>query len=385
MKTRQLTLYTPIMKYSIFTITAAIFLTACGGEKSTLDKLQAQQDSLMTVRNEVLTQIDTVKAQIARLDTNNKEQLLSVTTLSLTRTDFSHYFTVQGLVEADQNAQLFPEAAGKIISIPVKEGDKVSKGQALMTIDSRIVTNQISELKSRLELAETVYKKQKSLWDQEIGSEIQYLEAKNNYEALQNNLETLEAQKSMYVLNAPFAGVVDEITPKVGEMANPAMPAFRLINMQDVYVKADVTEGYLGKIKEGDAVMAAFPSIGHEVKTNIGRIGNFINPNNRTFKVTLDLPNSDNALKPNLLAEITVRDYHSDSTVVIPTELVQMTPSGQEFVYTVEDGIAKKMLIQTGVSYKSNVEVNSGLTGTETLIERGARSVKDGDKVSIES
>ncbi|MDC1221886.1 efflux RND transporter periplasmic adaptor subunit [Salibacteraceae bacterium] len=360
MKTRQSTQTNSIIRYSLLTITAAIVLTSCGGGESS--EQVASNDSTSTAENTTV-----------------------ITAMQLARTDFSHYFTVQGLVEADQNAQLFPEAAGKITSISVKEGDKVSKGQTLMTIDSKIVTNQINELKSRLQLAKLVYEKQESLWSQEIGSEIQYLEAKNNYKALENNVETLEAQKSLYVVSAPFSGEVDEINPKVGEMANPAMPAFRLINMKSVYIKADVTEGYLGKIKAGDAVVAAFPSMGHEVETKIGRIGNFINPNNRTFKITLDLPNSDNILRPNLLAEISIRDYASDSTVVIPSALIQMTPTGQEFVYTVVDGVAKKVEITTGITYQSNVEITEGLIGTEMLIERGARSVKDGDKVAIQS
>lgn len=359
MKTSQTTQPKSIMRYSLLTITTAIVLSSCGGDDST-DPTETS-DTTAVAENKTI-----------------------ITATQLARTDFSHYFTVQGLVEADQNAQLFPEAAGKIISISVKEGDNVSKGQTLMTIDSKIVSNQINELKSRLELAKLIYEKQESLWSQEIGSEIQYLEAKNNFESLENNLETLEAQKSLYVINAPFSGVVDEINPKVGEMANPAMPAFRLINMKSVYVKADVTEGYLGKIKAGDAVVASFPSMNHEVETKIGRIGNFINPNNRTFKITLDLPNSDNMLRPNLLAEISICDYSSDSTVVIPATLIQMTPTGQEFVFTVENGLAKKVEITTSITYLNNVEVTEGLTGTEVLIERGARSVKDGDKVAIQ-
>ncbi len=308
-----------------------------------------------------------------------------ITAMQLSKANFSHYFTVQGVVEAAQNAQLFPEMGGRITSIPVKEGDKVRKGQILMMLDSRVVDNQISEIKSRLNLAKIVYEKQKSLWDQEIGSEIQYLEAKNNYESLQRNLETLEAQRSMYVVSAPFSGIVDEVLPKVGEMANPAMPAFRLINMDDVYVKADITERYLDKIKAGDSVKVTFPSLNHEVMTTIGRMGNYINPNNRTFKIRLDLPNDDRKLLPNLLAEINVRDYHVSEAITIPTDLVQLTPTGQEFVYIIDNGLAVKKEITTGMSYDGEFEVTSGLAGTEMLIDKGARSIKDGDEVEIRS
>ena len=310
---------------------------------------------------------------------------IAVTTIDLKPTNFSHYFTVQGVVEADKNAQLFPEASGKVTSILVKEGEMVTKGQTLMTMDSRIVAEQINELKTRLTLAKTMYEKQEALWSKEIGSEIQYLQAKNNYESLESNLDALQSQQALYTVSAPFSGEVDEITPKIGEMANPMMAAFRLINMNDVYVKADVTEMYMSKIKAGDSVIVSFPSINYSVNTTITRLGNFINPNNRTFKVKLGLPNSKQVLKPNMLGELNIRDYHSKKSVVIATSMIQMTPSGQEFVYIVEGGIAKKVEITTGINYEGQIEVLSGLSGTETLIDKGARSVKDGDEVDVRS
>jgi len=326
-----------------------------------------------------------VTADVANTEAVSDERIVSVTALQLAPTNFNHYFTVQGIVEADQNAQIFPEAPARITSIKVQEGDQVSKGDVLMTLDSRIVDNQIDELKLRLDLAETVYKKQEELWSQEIGSELQYLQAKNNYESLEQNLEAVQAQKSLYVIKAPFSGVVDEITPKEGEMANPAMPVIRLINMKDVYIKSDVTERYLSKIKAGDMVEVTFPSLGIKKETKIYRLGNYINPANRTFKIKLNLDNADMQLKPNLLGELKIRDYYSDSTAVIPTSLVQMTPSGDQFVYAIEKGKAKKVAIITGMSYDGMIEVTEGLSGSEKLIDKGARSVKEGDKLDIQS
>lgn len=313
------------------------------------------------------------------------EHVTNVTSLQLEPTQFEHYFTVQGVVETDQNAQLYPEAPARIVSINVNEGDHVTKGQVLMILDSRIIDNQMEELKLRLDLSELIFKKQESLWSQEIGSEIQYLEAKNNFESLEQNLQTLAAQKALYTIKAPFNGIVDEINPKEGEMANPAMPVARLINMQQVYIKSDVTERYLATIKAGDVVVVTFPSLGIKKTTSIQRIGNFINPANRTFKVRLALENTDLALKPNLLGELKIRDYSADSAAVIPTSLIQSTPTGQEFVYTIENNKAKKVEIKTGMSYEGMVEVLYGLSGNETLIDKGSRSVKDGDQISIES
>lgn len=378
------------MKPFIYSAIVALFLASCGQEATTdLGKLQAQRDSLKKERTNISDQIKSLELEINELDTNYKERVTNVTTLALAPTSFEHFFNVQGVVETDQNAQIFAEAPGKINSIKVKEGDKVKKGQVLMTIDSRIVNNQIDELKGRLTLAKTVFEKQEALWKKNIGSEIQFLESKNNYESLQQNIETLQAQQAMYTVTAPFSGVIDEITPKVGEMANPAMPAFRLINTDIMYVKADITERYLGQIKEGDKVMIEFPSANAKVESKIDRIGSFINPNNRSFKIKLLLDNADKTLKPNMLGELKVRDYKSDSTVVIPTALIQITPTGEEFVYVVknEEGrtIAVKTMIKSGMTYDNNSEVIEGLKGSEKLVNRGARSIKDGDVVKTEA
>ena len=352
----------PTIKLSAFCtiLASSVLLTACGGGSS--------EDAAADEANQT-----------------HAEHSTHITVLQLEPTRFEHFFTVQGVVETDQNAQLYPEAPARIVSINAKEGDRVSQGQVLMVLDSRVIDNQMEELKLRLDLAELIFKKQEGLWSQEIGSEIQYLEAKNNFESLEQNLETLKAQKALYTIKAPFSGILDEINPKEGEMANPAMPVARLINMERVYIKSDVTERYLATIKAGDAVVVNFPSLGIVKNTTIQRLGNFINPANRTFKVRLSLDNSDLALKPNLLGELKIRDYSADSAAVIPTSLIQSTPSGQEFIYILEDSKAKKVEITTGISYEGHVEVLSGLMGTETLIDKGARSVKDGDLVSIES
>ncbi|MEZ4720427.1 MAG: efflux RND transporter periplasmic adaptor subunit [Flavobacteriales bacterium] len=362
-----------------------VLLASCGGGEDDLAKLQETRDSLKDVRSEISDEIKDIESRIGELDTTKKEHLPQVTSMTLKVQPFEHFFTVQGVVEADQNALVYPEVNGRITSISVKEGEKVSAGQTLMTIDAKIVANQIDEVKSRLSLAEIVYKKQESLWKQEIGSEIQYLEAKNNYESLRQNLETLQAQLAMYTVKAPFNGIVDEITPKVGEMATAMMPAFRLVNMNDVYVKADVAEAYLSKVKSGDSVVVAFPSIGTTINTTIERLGNYINPNNRTFKAKVNLPNDQQVLKPNMLGEVSIRDYHAKNAVVIPSSLVQMTPTGQQFVYIIEGDMAKKVEIQTGMSYNDEIEVTEGLSGNETLINKGARSVKDGDAVEVKS
>jgi len=371
----------PVLSFAII----ALMATACGPKgNQTEANLMAKRDSIKNLRAEMAAELLEIETQLAALDSGTSNQLTNVTTLQLAPSKFEHFFTVQGVVETDRNAQVFPEAPGRILSINVNEGDRVSKGQVLMSIDSKVISNQIDEIKSRLSLAETVFKKQEKLWEQKVGSEIQFLEAKNNYESLKQNLETAQSQKALYTIVAPFDGIVDEVLPKEGEMASPAMPAFRLVNMSEVYIKADVTERYLGKIAAGDSVEVTFPSLNLVKLTTIDRLGNFINPNNRTFKMRLSMKNTDSALKPNLLGELKIRDYVKNNAIVIPASLVQMTPSGEEFVYVTDGKTAVKTNVKTGLSYNDRVEILEGLNGSEVLIDKGARSIKDGEAVAIQ-
>ncbi|MEX2596635.1 MAG: efflux RND transporter periplasmic adaptor subunit [Salibacteraceae bacterium] len=377
--------YTFSMRLISLTILVSLIISACGdgANRSEIEQLKSTRDSISEVRAELSKELLEIEEIINNSDTSIKERVINITTLDAKPSTFEHFFTIQGVVETDQNAQIIPEVAGRITSIAVQEGDRVSKGQLMMRIDNRVISNQIDELKSRLSLAETVFKKQASLWEQKVGSEIQYLEAKNNFEALTQNLETLQAQSDLYSIKAPFGGIVDETMAKEGEMASPQMPAFRLVNLDDMYIKSDVTERYLSKIKEGDLVEVTFPSIGITEETEIDRIANFINPNNRTFKIRLKLDNESKKLKPNLLGELKIRDYINDSTVVIPASLVQMTPTGEEFVFILNDHHAKKQMIKSGMRYNNQAEVLEGLKGNETLINKGARSIREGEKVKV--
>lgn len=365
-----------------------LLITACGGAPdSPLAQLQAQRDSLKTVKGDISTQISDLEAEIAKLDTNIVENYPAVTYAMYEPNRFEHFFQVQGTVETDKNAQIFPEMQGKIKSIPISEGQTVTAGQLLMTIDNRVMVNSIEEAETQLELAKTVFTKQKALWDQQIGSEIQFLEAKTNKEGLERKLETLRAQLDMYNVRAPFSGIVDEIMPKAGEMASPAMPAFRLVNLDKVYIKADVSEGYLGKITVGDSVRVAFPSLDRTVWTSISRIGNFINPNNRTFKVRLNIDNDSGMLKPNLLGEINIMDFAADSTIMIPSSLIQQDPEGNEFVMVVDDRdgnqYASKQLITAGMSYMGSTHVPTGIDPEMKVVNEGGRNVKDGQRVEL--
>jgi RND family efflux transporter MFP subunit len=228
----------------------------------------------------------------------------------------------KGTVEAEQSVELYPERSGTITSIFVKEGQQVSKGQNLAQIDSSIIESSITELQTQLDLARTTFERQKRLWDQNIGSELQFLQAKAKKEGLENNLNSLREQAKKLKVTAPFSGIIDEIFIKEGGLAAPQLPAVRLINLSKVHVESDVTESYLKTVSKNTEVELFFPSIGKKIKAKIDQVGNFINPNNRSFKVRMNINNSNNELKANLLANVRINDFQN-SGIVIPTKLIQ--------------------------------------------------------------
>lgn len=378
-----------LFKNSVVTISVIILISSCGGSQteSNTQKLLLKKDSLLSLKKELSEKISALEEEIKLSDTTGGQNLAVVTVSPVQSGIFRHFFKVQGVVETDKNAQINAEVAAKIISIKVREGQHVNQGELLMELDSKVLMGNIEELKTQLELANTIYERQKSLWDQKMGSEIQYLESKSNKESLENKLNTLNSQLDYYKIKSPFNGIVDETFPKEGESAIPGIPLLRVLNLDKVYLKADISENYLGKIKEGDTSIIRFPGAGIEIKSRINRIGDFINPNNRTFKVRFDLNNENDRLIPNMLAEVEVMDYKSsDKRIIIPLKLIQETPSGEEFVYKLVKNSAsraEKVFVKPGISFKGNIEVLEGLSENDVLIVQGARSVKDGEIVSV--
>ena len=300
---------------------------------------------------------------------------------------FEHFFEVHGNVEVVENAALFSEVPGIVRQIHVAEGEQVKKGQVLITLDAAQLESGIKELKTGLELAEKVFEKQKSLWDKKIGSEIQFLESKNNKEALEQRLITLNEQLDMYKVRAPFDGIVDQINPKLGEPAGGQLPVARVMNLNKVFLEGDVSEAYISSVKKNSYVEVKFPSLGESVKARVKRVGNFINPANRTFKVKVEFNNPNGKYKPNQLAVLKIRDYKSDNALVIPSRIIQQDRQERNYVYTfVNDGSVnrvKKLELELGNSYKDNVEIIAGLDSSTVLIDKGSKSVQEGDAVQI--
>ncbi len=373
------------MKKLFYYIIPFALLAACQTEEATsLTKLKSQKDSLVSIQKEVSGLIKELDVKIALIDSSQKLHTVSV--LKLEPKNFKHYFKVYGQVESNKSISLYSETSGRIESILVKRGQNVAKGQLLATIDANVLNQNIAEVKTSLELANELYKKQSKLWlEDKIGSEVQYLEAKNRKESLERKLETLQAQLSMTKVRAPFNGVIDDIFPKNGEMASPQTPMFRLVNLGDVYLTASVSEAYVGKIISGTRATVTFESLGETVETSVIRVGNYINPDNRTFDVNIAL-NNNSLFKPNMMGSVNLEDYSKENAIVVPSRLIMENTKGDSYVYTFNEkgtsvSTVTKTFVTVGVSYQGETEVLEGLHGDEVLVDRGSRSVKDGQKV----
>jgi membrane fusion protein (multidrug efflux system) len=355
-------------------------------EATALDKLIAERDSLNGLKEQIAIRMIHLETEIAALDTSAK--LMQVTTIALTAQPFTSYFEVYGTVEAEKNARIFPETSGLLTAIHVTEGQPVSKGTLLMTLDGDVIARNMDEIKTQLELAKVLYEKQERLWAQQIGSEVQFLEAKNRKESLETRLATLQTQFNMTRIRAPFDGVIDQIFPKKGELVGPAAPVVRLVNLREVHIDADISERYIGQLRKGTPVVVEIPNTGLTFESEVMQVGQYIKPDNRTFRIQVRVPNQEGLFKPNLLASVRIRDYEADSAVTIPNSLLLQTPDGRDFVFRVKRengrvGVVEKVYVQTGRSYGGRTEILDGLPSGAEIVEKGARSMKDGQRVNL--
>ena len=357
-------------------------------------KTSKQSASLLELNNnkrDLIQQIDSlssllksVELNISKLDTNKR--LTRVTALKSEKKMFQHFIEVQGSVEAEQSVELYPESSGNITKIFVREGQSISKGHPLVQIDNSILESSKVELQTQLDLATTTFERQKRLWDQNIGSEIQYLQAKAKKEGLENSLESLKSQAKKLKITAPFSGTVDEVFAKTGGLANPMFPALRLINLDQIHVESEVTETYLKYIKKGTEVELYFPSIDKKINTKVDQVGNYINPNNRSFKVRINVNNTDFTLKANLLAEVKISDF-KEVGIVIPSNLIQKDRMNKPFVYSLvkEDKFyrVKKSYIIEKISYENESFISEGLEADALIVDKGSQLVKEDETVIL--
>lgn len=371
-------------------ILGSVVLASCGAPEQsvgTMETLQAKKDSLTVVRAKVDAEIATVDAKLMALDT--VERYDRVTSIEVNPSTFVHYFDVFGIVVADKSINLYPTASGKVEKIFVRNGQRVEKGQLLMTLDTDLLKSSLKELENGLALAQTVFEKQEKLWiNEQIGSEIQYLQTKNNYDGLVQKVSTLKEQIALSEIRAPFAGAIDNIFAKEGELAGPQMPSMRLVNTSGVYVKADVPESYANRVRVGTPANVAFTSMDYEVAAEVLQVGQFIQEGNRTFSINVSLPVSEGT-KPNQMVHVSLQDYSSASALTVPASLVQQDVEGNDFIYTlnaVEGGThyeVVKTWVRTGLTFEGRTEILTGLEAGTVVVYKGSRSVRTGQNVVI--
>lgn len=374
-------------KLSLFV--AIALLASCGsGEKpeTMQSTVGGNQDEAKDSNLEVTVPDKTLTSD-SREETSAHKIPVEVKTL--TYETFNHYFEASGIVEPVKEAIVSPEINGQIKEIYVGEGEHVKKGQLLARLNTTITDNTIKEVKTSLELASILYKKQKELWEKKIGSEIQYLEAKNRKEALEGSLETLKAQKEMASIKSPIAGIVDDMFLKEGELAGPGVPMMQVINLDKLYVNIDVSERYIPFVKKGDKVILQFPTYPDlEMEVPVYRTGNIIKPDNRTFTLQLKIANDHSKFKPNMVAITRINDFATDSALVVPSLIIKQDLTGK-YIYVVNrtNGItrAEKRYIEPGFSYNENTIIDKGIAPGEQVIVTGYTQVSDGSDIDIKN
>ena len=366
-------------------LVAMVSIVSCKQEpQSELSELVAKRDSIRAVRENLEDEILRLDAIIQDLDTTLSYKM--VTVLDADTSLFKHYFDVYGNVKSDNTASLYAENPGNITAIPVKEGQQVKKGQILVRIDDGVFSRNLQELQTSLDLATILYDKQKRLWDQNIGSEVEFLEAKNRKQSTENSIATLNEQKSRSSIVAPFDGVVDKIFQNVGEMATMQQPLIRIVNLDDLYITSDVSERYINDLKVGDEVMMSFGN--DSLVSRISRIGAFINPTNRSFEVQVDLNGKMDGVRPNSLVSLKINDLVKEGAVVLPSSIIMQDGKGQDYVFVIgkDDSdypIAIKTVVTTGSSYGGKTVILEGVKKGERVIDKGSRSVRGTDRVNI--
>ena len=382
--------------YSIFAI--ILVLSSCRGQKEQslidviaskdLAQIRAKKSELDNKMQQISAEIKLLNTEIEILDTLKRVPL--VTAIKLKNEVFTHFLELQGNVTTKQNVLIYPEVAGTLEKVFVKEGQKVSKGQALGRIDNGGLEQQVAQLEATTALAKTTFDRQKRLWNEKIGSEIQYLQTKTNYEASKNQLAQLKKQIDKFTIRAPFSGVIDDVIKDQGTVVAPGPGAeiFRIVNLSNMFIEAYIPESYITDVTIGKYVEIDFPVLGKSLETKVRQTGNFINPANRTFKIEVGVPNNDRSIKPNLTAKLKINDYTNAEAILIPQSIISENANGEQYVYVIKNlnndkGIATQTVVKTGKTQGDVIEILEGVTSGDVLIEAGARSVKNGQEVKI--
>jgi len=368
----------------------AFIMAACGNKQdnANVDAVIASKnlEAIKAKRATLQADISKIDDALGNLEKKSDEALVSVVKVS--DTIFNHAIEIQGNVETKENLVVYPQFSGTLESLNVVAGQKVSKGQVLGKIDDGGLGQQVAQLETQLGLAKTTFERQKRLWDQKIGSEIQYLQAQTTMISQQKAVAQAKAQLAKTVLTAPISGTVDEIITDKGSVVAPGQGIVRVVNLSNMYISTSVPESYIGKLKIGTLVDVELASLGKTYKGKIRQVANNINPNNRTFGVEVTVPNTDNLLRPNQVAKLKVIDYTNKNTIVVPTNVIQQDAENNKFVFVASNAngktaIAKKAIIKTGQSSGNVTEITSGLNANDLIVTEGANAISEGMKLNF--
>ena len=368
--------------------TSGTLLTSCGEKPSDLQTKKAELNELKGQQAELSTKIKGLETELTKLDPVKREEakVKAVAVSPVTVTTFRHFVELQGSVDAKNNVQVTPKGQGGVITaMYVSEGTSVRAGQAIAKLDDQIVRESINEVQTQLALANTIFEKQSNLWKQQIGTELQYLQAKSTKESLERRISTIRAQLGQSTVTSPISGVVDQVIGKVGQVAVPGMGIVRVINLSKLKVVAKVADTYAGTVKRCDAVQVIFPDIKKQINAPISFVSTSVDPLSRTFTIEVPLP-SDNTLKPNMLAQVKVNDFSKANAIVINQNLIQNTENGQLVYIATTEGnrkIARAKKVVVGQSYGGQIEITQGLSAGDQLITQGYQEVTDGQTISF--
>jgi RND family efflux transporter MFP subunit len=379
------------MKKILILSALSILLFSCGGKENnqSLDAIIASKNvkELQAKKTALQADIAKIEEALATLDVKKDEALVSV--LTVKDTLFNHYLEIQGNVDTKENILVQPEFSGNLTSLTVKAGQRVSKGQILGRVDDAGMSQQLASLENQYNLAKTTFERQKNLWDKKIGSEIQYLQAQTQMISAQKMVAQMRSQVAKTLIRAPFSGTIDEVFVEKGQIVAPSQQGLmRIINLGNMYVSTSVPETYIGKLKVGTEVDVFLTSLGKTYKGRVRQVGNYLNPNNRSFGIEVSVPNPENLLRPNQVAKLKIIDYTSKNSIVVPTNVVQEDGTGNKFVFTVTNanektGTAKKVLVKVGKSSDNVTEILSGLSANDIIVTEGVNSIADGMKLNF--
>lgn len=373
------------MRLILIAFCGLTLVAGCNEQPQTLEAQKAQLQKYQQEQQKLEEQIKDLKAAIARKDSSGdsrKRQLISLSPVK--KSTFKHYVTLKGQARTDQNVAVSPKQSGRIAQIYCEEGDQVTKGELLVDLDSETIQRNIEQVKTNLSHARNLYRRQKNLWEKEIGSEVAYLEAQNRVENLEKELSAAQSRLANTAIRSPINGKVDGIFMNAGEMASPSAPLLRIVNLQQMEIVANPAERYLDDIRPGDSVTVAFPNLGIKRSRPVAHVSSYIDPDTRTFEITIKLDNPQRLIRPNVLAKVRFTDYINENAFVIPTKLLQ-SAGGETYVYTASRSNGQyrvqKKVITAGRSYQGMTEIKEGLKASDRLVTDGFRQVNEQELV----